>query len=166
MSTIQALLETMNRLQTAYEALLELSLEKTQVLVRNDVDQLNFIVNKENKLMRGIVEADQLRVQVINEYLIARGYNPNPKITVSDLVKIIFKAEEKQSLAEAQRSLLEIVARLKERNAVNQQLVEQSLYFINYSLDLVIGAPEDDVVYQNPHQAKGGNRMGMFDTKA
>lgn len=163
---IEALLETMSKLQEVHAALLELANEKTPLLVRNDVDELNMIVNKESKLMRSITDLDQQRIQAVSEYLLARGYNPNPKITISDLVKIIFKAEDKQALLEAQKSLVVLLEKLKERNTLNQQLIEQSIAFIDYSLDLVMGAPEDDVVYQHPHQSKNGNRLGVFDTKA
>ncbi|MDR6553610.1 flagellar protein FlgN [Paenibacillus qinlingensis] len=167
MSSIQSLLETMDKLSEAHEALFELAQEKTQPLVRNDVDKLNMIVNKENKWIRLITEANQQRIQLISAYLISRGYNPNPKITVSDLTKVIFKAEEKTALIEAQRKLLEIIKRLKERNVINQQLIEQSLAFIDYTVDLVLGGPEDNMVYQHPNQqAYGTKRMGIFDTKA
>lgn len=163
--SIQPLLETMDKLQEAHEALLELAKGKTEVLVSNDIDQLNMIVNRENKWVRAITEANQQRIQIIGSYLISRGYNPNPKITVSDLIKVIFKAEEKQALMEAQQKLLVTIEELKESNVINQQLIEQSLAFVNYSLDLVIGAPEDDMVYRNPNQVKSGNRLGMFDRR-
>lgn len=163
--SIQTLLETMEKLQEAHEALLELAKAKTQILVGNDIDQLNMIVNRENKWVRAIAEANQQRIQIIGSYLISRGYNPNPKITVGDLIKVIFKAEEKQALMEAQQKLLATIEELKQNNIINQQLIEQSLSFVNYSLDLVIGPPEDDLVYRNPNQAKSGNRLGMFDRR-
>ena len=165
--SIQPLLETMNILQEAHEALLDLARDKTQVLVQNDINQLNLIVNKESKWVRTIAEADQQRLQLISSYLISRGYNPNPKITISDLVKVIFKAEDKQALSQAQQKLLVTIKELKDSNTINQQLIEQSLSFINYTIDLVLGAPDDDVVYQNPHHhAFGAKRAGIFDTKA
>ncbi|TXK80953.1 flagellar protein FlgN [Paenibacillus sp. N3.4] len=163
--SIQPLLETMNILQEAHEALLELAKDKTPVLVSNNIDQLNIIVNRENKWVRAIADANQERIQIIGSYLISRGYNPNPKITVSDLIKVIFKAEEKQALIEAQHKLLDTIETLKKTNTINQQLIEQSLAFIDYSLDLVIGAPDDDMVYRNPNQTKSGNRLGLFDRR-
>ncbi|SEC34133.1 flagellar protein FlgN [Paenibacillus sp. GP183] len=166
MSTIRDLLDSMNKLRDIHEALLELAKDKTPALVHNEVDALNQVVNKESKLMRLIGEAEQQRIQIINEYLLSRGYNPNPQITISDLIKIIFKAEEKHALSEAQFSLLHVLHELKERNAINQQLIEQSLAFIDYSLDLVMGSSEDEAVYHNPNQQKSGNRLGVFDTKA
>lgn len=165
--SIQLLLDTMQKLQEAHEALLELAREKTEVIVCNNVDQLNSIVNKESKWIRVIAETNQQRIQFIGSYLISRGYNPNPNITVGDLIKIIFKVEEKQALSQAQQKLVATMKQLKEENAINQQLIEQSLAFINYTVDLVLGAPDDDVVYQNPNQQSyGAKRVGMFDTKA
>lgn len=165
--SIQPLLETMDKLQEAHEALFELARDKKRVLISNDVDQLNIIVNKESKWVRAIAEENKQRAQIIGAYLISRGYNPNPLITVSDLIKVIFKAEEKQALSQAQLKLLATIKKLKETNGFNQQLIEQSLSFINYTVDLVLGAPEDDVVYQNPNQqVYGSKRLGLFDTKA
>lgn len=165
--SIQPLLEIMNKLQEAHEALLELAQNKTPLLVSNDIDRLNMIVSKENKWLRLIAEANQQRVQCIGSYLISRGYNPNPNITISDLIKVIFKVEEKLALSQAQQKLVATIKLLKKENEINQQLIEQSLAFINYTIDLVLGAPEDDVVYQNPsHQTYGAKRAGLFDTKA
>ncbi|WNR44690.1 flagellar protein FlgN [Paenibacillus roseipurpureus] len=163
--SIQPLLVTMNTLQEAHEALLELAKSKTQVLINNQVDELNAVVNRENKWIRAISDANQQRIQIISSYLISRGYNPNPKITVSDLIKVIFKAEEKQALREAQEKLLATIEELKSSNVINQQLIEQSLAFVDYSIDLIFGPPEDDVVYKNPNQNKGMSRQGLFDRK-
>ncbi|WP_261303473.1 flagellar protein FlgN [Paenibacillus andongensis] len=165
--TIQPLLELMDKLQETHEALLELAEVKTQILVDNEIDRLNIIVNKEKKLVRAISETEQQRIQFIGGYLISRGYNPNPKITIGDLVKIIFKVEDKQALMEAQHKLLTTVVQLKKLNVRNQQLIEQSLAFIDYSLDLYLGSPDDDYTYSHPVQsARSTARTGLFDTKA
>lgn len=165
--SIQPLLDTMDKLQEAHEELLELAQVKKQILISNDVDRLNIIVNKESKFVRGIAESNQERLQHISSYLISRGYNPNPKITIGDLIKVIFKAEEKQALSQAQQKLLETIQHLKQYNTLNQQLIEQSLAFIDYSVDLVLGAPEDDVIYRNPALTNSRTkRMGVFDSKA
>ncbi|KRE97964.1 hypothetical protein ASG89_29105 [Paenibacillus sp. Soil766] len=165
--SIQPLLETMDKLQEAHEALLELAKVKTQVLVSNDIDQLNMIVNRETKWVRAIADVNQERIQFIGSYLISRGYNPNPKITISDLIKIIFKAEEKQALAFAQKRLSIVLEELRVALALNKDLLQQSLLFIDYSLDIVAGSPDDDVVYHNPGQPSHGiKRPGLFDTRA
>lgn len=164
--SIQVLVHIMEQLLETHESLLELSEEKTQLLVKNDVEQLNYIVNKERKLVKQIAELDQQRFMEVGKYLISRGYNPNPKVTVSDLIKLIFKAEEKQALMQAHSNLMPVLVRLQLINKTNQQLIEHSLSFIDYSIDLVLGPSEESVIYRNPSQQKSDSRVGIFDTRA
>jgi flagellar biosynthesis/type III secretory pathway chaperone len=163
--SFQMLIDTMEQLAQAHESLLELAQQKTKVLVNNDMDQLNFIINKEGKLVRHIGTLDQQRLRDISEYLISRGYNPNPNITVSDLIKLIFKFEDRQALIQAHSHLMGTLQALRQVNKSNQQLIQQSLSYIDYSIDLVLGPSDDDAVYHNPSQPKGDKRAGMFDTR-
>ncbi|MNP70174.1 FlgN protein [compost metagenome] len=77
------------------------------------------------------------------------------------------KAGEKQALIQAQTQLLEVLEKLREANKLNQELAKQSLAFIDYSLNLLVGA-EDEAVYHNPHQQTPGygKRSGFFDSRA
>jgi flagellar biosynthesis/type III secretory pathway chaperone len=165
--SIQELLNIMEQLNEAHMQLMELADRKRHVLIKNQVDELNQIVNQESKVARLITDLDQKRVESIGDYLIKRGFRPDPRVTVSDLIKMMFKAEEKQALQAAQKRLLDTLVKLKERNTLNQQLIEQSLAFINYSYDILLGPPEDEVVYRNPaHQQGAVKRTGLFDTRA
>ncbi|WP_438447388.1 flagellar protein FlgN [Gorillibacterium sp. sgz5001074] len=164
---IQELLEIMEQLDDAHKQLLELAERKRRVLIQNEVDELNRIVNQEGKLSRQIAEWESKRLEAIGNYLIKRGFRPDPRVTVTDLIKMMFKAEEKQALQQAQKSLLDTLLRLKDMHALNQQLIEQSLAYINHSYDVLLGPPEDEVVYHNPSQQQGAQkRPGMFDTRA
>jgi flagellar biosynthesis/type III secretory pathway chaperone len=165
--SIQGLMQTMDRLIQVHQALVELAEEKTGVLVLNKVDKLNQIVNKETGLMKQITELDFQRIEDVSGFLIEKGYKPNPNITVGDFVKLVVKAEDKKILTESQRQLLSTIDKLRELNGLNQKLVEQSLAFIEYSMDLVLGPSEEDVVYRNPsHQRQGIKRAGTFDSRA
>jgi flagellar biosynthesis/type III secretory pathway chaperone len=157
----------MEKLVELHRELLALAKEKTPVLVHNQIDQLNAIIHKENRLIRQVADLDRQRVQIIGEYLISRGYTPDPRVTISDLIKIIFKAEDKKALMNAQKKLLDSITELRKLNEVNQKLIEQSLAFINYSLDLLVDDPDQDAFYRNPNgQAYSPSRNGLFDTRA
>ncbi|KRF33992.1 flagellar protein FlgN [Paenibacillus sp. Soil787] len=165
--SISVIVETMEELISLHDALLETSKEKTPVLVDNRVDRLNKIVLKESKLIKRIEEINQLRIQLIGEYLLSRGYRPDPRVKVSDLIKVIFKAEEKKSLTDIHERLSNKIKELKQVNELNQNLIEHSLSFIDYSINLLMNTPEQDAVYSNPHQQYYASaRSGWFDTKA
>ena len=164
--SIKDLIQTMDQLNQVHESLLELSKLKTNVLIQNQVEQLNQIVNKENNLMKQITKLDHQRIDNISQFLLNKGYKPNAKITVNDLTKLVFKAEEKQALKSTQEKLLGTIEQLKQLNQLNQKLIEQSLAYIDYSMDLVLGPPEDEVVYHNPSLQQNIKRNGMFDRRA
>ncbi|ULL19457.1 flagellar protein FlgN [Paenibacillus sp. H1-7] len=162
----EALIQTMTTLNDIHESLLELGERKKQVLIRNDVEQLMQIVAKENKLIKQINELDGQRVEAIGQYMIEKGYKPNPKVTVSDLTKIVFNVDDKKLLLGKQKQLLGTIQKLREMNQLNQQLIEESMKFINYSLDVIVG-PDDDGFYHNPSQrSKGFNKTGYFNARA
>jgi flagellar biosynthesis/type III secretory pathway chaperone len=163
----QALIQTMTALNDIHDALSELAEQKKQVLIHNIVEQLTQIVSKENKLVKQLGELDRQRVEVIGQFLMEKGYKPNPKVTVSDLTKIIFNIEDKKTLLSLQKQLLGSIRKLREMNQLNQQLIEHSLSFIDYSLDLIVGPPDDDVIYHKPQQGNRGRKgLGLFDTRA
>lgn len=163
----EALLQTMTTLNDIHESLLELAERKKQVLIHNDVEQLMQIVTKENKLIKQVTELDEQRVEAIGHYMIEKGYKPNPKVTVSDLTKIVFNVEDKKLLLGKQKQLLGTIHKLRETNRLNQQLIEHSLAFLDYSMDLIAGPPENEYTYQKPQQlSNGSKRPGLFDTRA
>jgi flagellar biosynthesis/type III secretory pathway chaperone len=157
----------MTKLIQVHLALLDLAEQKTNILLLNQVDKLNQIVNKETTIMKQITVLDLQRIEDISGLLLEKGYKPNPNITVGDLIKLVVKVEDKKLLADAQKQLLDTIDKLRELNHLNQKLIEHSLAFIEYSMDLVLGPSDDGVVYQNPsHQQQGLKRNGMFDSRA
>ena len=164
---IQEIVDIIQEMTGLHQQLLELASLKKDAIIHNQVDQLNGLVNKESKLVKRVSELEEKRVFEADRYLVGKGYRPNPAITVSDLTRIIVKAGEKQSLIEAQAQLLEVLESLKAANKLNQELAKQSLAFIDYSLNLLVGA-EDEAVYQNPQQQSTGygKRSGFFDSRA
>jgi flagellar biosynthesis/type III secretory pathway chaperone len=163
----QQLLDIMAELEQLHQEVLDMAEQKKQVLIRNDINELNRIVHKEHQLLKQIGESEDRRKEAIDRFLIARGFRPNPLVTVKDLIKLAFKADDKMALMGAQAALSSTLIKLKEANALNQKLLEQSLMFVNHSLDLIIGVPDDDVIYQKPTiQGQSLKRPVIFYTRA
>lgn len=162
----QELVQVLQEMTDIHRQLLELSHSKREVLVQNQVEELNAIVNKENKLIRQLDELDKKRVFEIDRYVVGKGYRRNPSITVGDLIRITFKAEDKEALSDAHGELLQLVKQLKTANDLNQDLIKQSLGFIDFSLNMLVGE-ESDVTYQKPqHHQQMSKKTRFFDTRA
>ena len=164
--SITAIVELLNEMTELHEELIQHSVNKRNVIMSNEVNELAAIVKKEAKLIKDISDLDQKRVVLVCEYMISRCYQPNPSITLSDLNKLVFNAEEKLKLLDARNKLDSKLKELKETNLTNKQLVELSLNFIDLSLDLLTGSFEQELIYRNPNQQHGTKRNStMFDSK-
>lgn len=165
--SIQPLVDNINKLNEAHLALIELSKQKTQAIIHNQINDLNLIVSKENKLLTQISELDKGRIQLMSEYLLARGYYPNPQITVTQLVKVMFKAEDKLALQGAQAVLSGTLHRLRDLNVRNKQLIEDALAYIDLSIDLFLGRSADEPFYGKPAEnLRNRSGLNIFDTRA
>jgi len=166
--SVQRLVAALEKLKDIHEELIALADRKREALVRNAVDDVSAIVSKENKLVRAIDEQLREQTEATNGFFRAKGFQPTRAITVTELSRMVTDPKEKGALLAARDRLSETVAALKKKNELNQQLIEQSLAFINYSIDLVIG-PDDEPTYRNPAYQKdnpGQQRAGFFDSRA
>lgn len=94
------------------------------------------------------------------------GIRSNLNLNLTELSRLVFDPEDKLRLLQIQQKLSDTVRRLKKANELNQKLIEQSLTFIDYSLDLLVGRPNQDFTYHHPSD-KGNSaaRPGLFDTR-
>jgi len=164
---MEALLDVLEKLYEAHDELLQIGERKREAIVHNHLEQLNECVNKETRVLAKIAQLEQQRIEATMGYLISRGYSPNPKITVKELVRIVFKNTDKQALTNAQTKFAHLLDELSRQQSLNQKLLEQSLEYIDMSLNLYTGSEEDTVTYSHPLQGdRSQSRFSMFDKKA
>lgn len=160
------IMQTLEQQTELYEQLLNTAKEKTPVLIHNEVEQLNGLVQRERKLIAQAEKLEQARILHTHRFFSSLGYISRMN-TLRELIRAVNHPEEKQLLLNKQQELQELLGELKRNNDLNQQLIQQSLAFINYSIDLVVDDPAEDVVYQHPQKGPaGGGRNGIFDTRA
>lgn len=162
---VQPIIEKLEQMNSLHGELLKLAEHKRAILVVNQIDELTKVVATENRLIKQITESESQWVRLSKEFIVSKGIQPEANVTMNDLLKLVFDPIEKNKLQDLQTRLLATIEELKKLNAFNQQLIESSLAFVNYSLDLVAG-PEDDTIYRKPDSFKRGNRRGVFDTRA
>ncbi|MDR9853373.1 flagellar protein FlgN [Paenibacillus sp. VCA1] len=166
--SVQQVIVTMDQLNGAYSEMIQAGEEKQQVIIKNDIQALTQIMTRETRLLKQIAEYDAEREEAMQAFLREKGIRSKLQLTITEMTRLVFEPEEKQSLIDAQKRLTETLVALKNINQINKELIDQSLAFIDYSLNLVVSRPEDDMLYKNPAQQKttGGNNRGFFDARA
>lgn len=130
---VQMLSTILEKELLCHKSLLSLAERKTEIIKKNDIQSLNDIMTQEQAHIAAINQLEQTRQQMVRQAL-ANSSNDAP--VLSDVINHA-DAPEKSKLQSLQTQLLTVMTDLKHRNHLNQQMVYQSLQFINVSLDLV-----------------------------
>jgi flagellar biosynthesis/type III secretory pathway chaperone len=160
MST-ENLISTMEKLLKLHQSLYELSTKKTDIVKQGDMDALNQIIKVEQAHISAINKLENER-QTVAEALLPGVDNPS----ISDCLEVL-GGTDKETLNRFRTELLEVVAQIKEKNELNQQMIYQSLQFVNLSLHLFAPQPED-FNYGPPAGGTSATVItpGLFNTKA
>ena len=164
--SVHQLTSVLDRLDEENRTILEWAVSKRQAIMDNQVDVLVAVTNHETRALKRIELLEAERVDACQAILSERGVKTRLNLTISEITRLVFDPEEKIRLLDTQSKLNHTLQELKAANELNQKLIEQSLQFLDYSLDLLAGAPEDQTTYKHPMKSGGSSRSGLFDTRA
>lgn len=163
---IKSVIESLEELDTCYQKLVEQARIKTRIIIENDIDKLMRITQGEKNLLKGIAAAESEFQEHSYAFMQGRGIRSRLKLTVSELARLVFKPDEKQLLLAAQVKLNDTLKMLKELNDHNQQLLDQSLKYVDFRLDLMIEDPTADYIYKRPDQGgRSTASTGRYDNR-
>lgn len=160
------LVQTLESMQHMYEELHQLAEKKKNFIIKNEVSELTACLSQESKLLKSLAEHETKVRSAATRLQREMGLRPKLKIAISEIVKLIFNPNEKQELMKLQAGIAAAADKVRKANDHNQQLVVQSLEFVNFSLDVMYGEPEEEAVYKKPTTAPGTvKRTGLFDSR-
>lgn len=167
MAQLSQLYDLLDNLLNLHRALYTLAAQKKDVLIKGDIETLTLITQQEQKLIKAVNASEAARMQAVQEILANLGLSITSP-TLFDLTKSLTSVEDKSRLKSYREELIRIVSELRQANELNQQLLEQSLSFVNHSLDVLTDTPEDDFIYKRPlgHQGASQASRSFINKKA
>ncbi len=169
-SLMQVLIDTLDKEEKEYVALLDLSKKKTPIIIEGDVEKLQAITDEEQIVVDRLASLDKQREETMND--IAEVINKDVKtLKLSYLIDMLDKRpKEREALARIHDRLKAAVGELRLVNDQNKVLIEQSLDIVNFNLNLVKSmrqAPETGNYTRNAGIAGDymGGPVGGFDAK-
>ncbi|MCL7746741.1 flagellar protein FlgN [Halalkalibacter alkaliphilus] len=163
--SLNAVIQLIERLIEIHEKLYSMAKKKVEPIKKGDMPVLGALVREESKLIRMLQTTELMRGKVVRTFLLEKG-EVKEDATISDVMKLA-SADEKKKLDELQKKLRAQVKMLKEQNDLNQELIEESLRFVNLSLDLIVPHKED--ISYNPKERDDEpyeTGHSLFDSKA
>jgi len=162
---VNAVIDILTKEHVYYKDLAELAKSKKNIIVEGKVSELDKIVKLEQNMIFNIGQLERKREEEVSKLCKTLDINSD-QVTISDLAKVL-RPEMKDKLEDIQNKLKETFSELKAVNDVNGQLIEQSLEYIDYSINLFAGSGmETGSLYEDIGNNKGKqSKKNIFDTK-
>lgn len=164
--SVKPIIALMNKLGSLHQSLLTLSKEKTEHLKEGNMADLQSLLVTERKHIQAINQVESEREKLAHQWFQARGLQ-DQQPTVSAMLAEVAVDKEKDQLQAAFEQLIYVLAELKQQEQLNQQLTQQSLQFVELSMDMLQPSMKN-MNYGKPN-AKGtdtGSKRSLFDSKA
>ncbi|WP_409302839.1 flagellar protein FlgN [Peribacillus sp. SCS-155] len=146
-----------------HKSLNSLAAKKTDIIKKGDTGALNQLLIDEQKHIKAIEMTERDRQTAVEAFLQNKGRAIGPA-TITTVIELS-STSHAEDLDRLKEELIEEAAQLKEQNQLNQQLVYQSLQFINLSLDML--RPQSQTFnYGKPAGQKRQPSNSMFDSRA
>lgn len=159
------IITSLEELLSLHEDLYEKSKIKTDVIKSGKADALRSMTNDERKFVKTINEK-QKELMVHTEAFLKQNTIIKEAPTLRDCLNYMYE-QEKESATALQLKLVDQVTLIKQQNDLNQQLLEQSLAFVQMSLDLL--TPDmDSYNYERPNRQQLHEQLSrsLFDSNA
>ncbi|MBP1931500.1 flagellar protein FlgN [Ammoniphilus resinae] len=165
---MQEIIHVLEELVAAHDALFILEKEKQKAIMEDSTEQLMKSLYEQSKHLKRIQELEQQRQYCIKNFLQRNGFQSD-QCRLSDLIKLATNMREKEDLRKVSQLLSSRIEQLRQENHLSQQLIEQSLSWIDFTLQLFTETPDHFTTYfqgDEPAVQPNGRQQGFFDTKA
>lgn len=169
-SLMENLMDLLEKENSEYEKLLELSMEKTPVIIEGNVEKLEKITDDENIIVSRVNMLDKQRMQAMED--IANVLNKDVEsLKLAQLTAMLSQRPQEQKRLAAVHTRLKITTeQLVRVNEHNRDLITRSLQMVEYNMNVIKSmkcAPETANYTREAYNA--GNTMGSvqksFDAK-
>jgi len=167
-SLIDTLIDTLFKENEEYETLLELSMEKTGVIVKADNDGLNAIVMKEQKIIERINVLEKKRMEATKDIGVVLGKAAS-ELTLPHLIELLAKQpRECELLKQVRDKLSDTLGRMVQVNESNKALLNESMEMLQFEMNILQSMKQAPATANYSGNTYADNSYGTatsFDTK-
>ena len=167
-SLIENLIDVLGKEDIEYKSLLDIAKEKTDAIIRNDIDELQIIVGREQQIIEKLDALELAREEHVED--IANVLNvPLDEMKIDRLIRMMEKQPQfQQELIRVHDSLKTTMDQLIMLNDNNRVLLQQSLDMLEFEINIAKSAKMAAVTANYGKDAYGFGQSvseGTFDAK-
>jgi hypothetical protein len=135
MESIKNLILNLESMIEVHTRLLGLAKEKRKILISGDIQSLQSLIQLESTCADKIQKLEQQRKHMVNEYLFQKGIK-SESFTLDELMTLQEVPELKATLHLVAKQLRNLVQEITHLNESNQQLLQTSLSYLQFSIGM------------------------------
>lgn len=152
------------QLKDAHGELLTIINAKTALIKDGKMDEFQKLLMSERKHLQKLNQLEDKRIDQTEKIFDTLHINTEDK-NVTILLEHLPEGKEKESLEKATAELIDQIVEIKHVEQLNTELVQQSMEFIQLSLDMLQPSIRNMNYNQKTNQSTGNNKS-VFDSKA
>jgi flagellar biosynthesis/type III secretory pathway chaperone len=135
-SLMEELINVLGREVEEYNVLLNLSHEKTAIIVKGNTGRLEEVTEMEQEVMSRVRNLENKRTRIMHDISDVTN-RPVEGLKLSDMIGFLTnRPEEKQKLEKIRQDLQQVLGEFKETNAQNAVLIQQAIEMVEFDLTL------------------------------
>ena len=133
---METLIDVLDNENKQYQKLIELSKEKTPIIVEGNIEKLQEIIDKEQPVIEVINYLEQKRTEVVNDIAIVLNKDVE-SLNIKNVIQMLkSQPNEQDKLAEIHDRLSTTVRAMAALNENNRMLLEHSLEMIGFEINI------------------------------
>lgn len=135
-SLMENLLQVLEKENSEYESLVELSTQKRQIIIDGDIPGLEKITDREQDITSKIKNLENRREEILNDMAIVLSKDAKD-LTLTNMIAFLHKQpQEQQKLKDMQAKLRDTLGRMADINRQNEGLLKHALEMTEFDLTL------------------------------
>lgn len=135
MDSLNTLIQSLETMVDAHSRLLDLAKGKRDMLVNGNIQDLQSQIHREALCVDEIQKLEQIRMQKVQEFFEKKGIKGD-SFTLEELIQLQSDHTVKVKLTSIAKHLRSLIQEISKINENNQQLIQTSLSFIQYSIGM------------------------------
>ncbi|NLW22203.1 MAG: flagellar protein FlgN [Tissierellia bacterium] len=132
----------------------DISYEKTDVIIKDELESLDEITKKETELINRMALAEENRIKLLD------SWGLRTDMSLSEIIEKI--PEDSEDLVEIKEELTQYILDLQDRNRINTELIQDNLEWLEFNVNL-LSSVETPTTYGKG--SKTGVNRSIFDRK-
>lgn len=158
--TFAELISILQEQKKIYGELLELSRQKQENLIKGDIAALEAITGQEEGMVFQVGKLEEKRENCFNS--LVEQYGLEKELTLQELLPQV-PEQYRSALGKIHEDFAALLTALKKFNQENTNLIEQSLRFVNFSVDVI--SQQSKPLYNADQEVKVERLTNLVDKK-